>query len=1333
MQTKFLIPLIIWFISSIGIAQMLIQNGDKPNQFIDQQVSSTAKIVPAHESYVQYLIEEVLLGGSCTEIRNIEFHSAKDGSTLLQIGEFTKGNNLDIGFDNGIVLSTGKVADVEGPNLENDIASTEFDGLGGFSDPDIENSKDAAIIEFDFKPVSENLVFNYVFASEEYPQFVCDFSDVFYFYISKVGSSDPPENIALLPVTKEPVSIDTVNDQYVGGSSNPCPANDNSQFYINNAFDQPNTIFNGYTTVLTAEKNDLEPCSWYHLKIVVSDIDDSEFDSAVFLETNSLNTNSELAILPYGSSGQYAIVEESCTDGYFLFKRPEYSEDISEDLEVEFVVKGTATEEDDYEKLVRKITIPANEQSIQLSVSALYDTSTESPPETIIIETTEFFCDCGDSTTPVQATMRIADYSLEIDTIEVTYCDEFTHQLPDGTETTTAGVHDTWLPRDTNSECEKLFTTIIHQYATPKIKDVTILDYICFENEDLIVDLTKHENDFITESNTNQFNITYYETEEDFNSSTNAIADPTSYALNSNEIFVSISRPGEEACSTSSKLTIPYSIKPKTTELTLSECITDVTNGTAEFNLSATVSDILQSQTTNTVSFHESFDDANAQSFGGTNPIPTADLSSYTSSSKTIYARSEQDTGTSVLCYSISKIILQADEAATEVNEKFEFCTVLPVQELAIEDIQPFVNSTETIQVFYSLEDAQNNQNEIQLPIETDSQVFYVKTTAQSGCTAIGTFEVAVHYLEKYKFQDTVVCTNTGGIQFDLTTVIPQDDTDGLHFTFHETEADASVNVAGGQNAITILDNSNTEQEIFVRIEQDTPSGQLCFAVTSFKIVSWLEATKIDTQLDFCTTSPTYNLVKEDVEPLVKENESIQLFANRTDAETNQNEISLPLDTESNEFVTKVTTDKNCTTYGSLKIAVHYMPEHIFEDLTLCTSDGFVHYDLPTLIPESVKNDPSLFITFHKTETDATAAVFGGENAVTQLDTNTNETTVYVRIERKTNSSKICFRTTTFKINSSLAATVVNKTLEFCEFTATYELKASDIKPFLRDTEQFKLYYNKDDAEQEVNQISLPLESPTQEFVIKVTTDKGCEDYGVIKLFAYQKPNIEKNPVYVCSKYGIQKLNLDELRSDLEEVYDNYRFVFYESENSTTPITTIGSEDPDEITVQIIDKTNACDHKVTLPVIYTEMDVEEIEHQLICVDENYELKNGEIVNEPGYYTDRYFNTATQCDAIFRININHAEILFPNAFTPNVDGHNDFFKPVLLARCDFNMDSYDLKVFNRWGNLVFTSDNPEIGWDGNYHSRSKAAPYLWTVEYTIKGEVIKKNGIVNLIR
>lgn len=87
---------------------------------------------------------------------------------------------------------------------------------------------------------------------------------------------------------------------------------------------------------------------------------------------------------------------------------------------------------------------------------------------------------------------------------------------------------------------------------------------------------------------------------------------------------------------------------------------------------------------------------------------------------------------------------------------------------------------------------------------------------------------------------------------------------------------------------------------------------------------------------------------------------------------------------------------------------------------------------------------------------------------------------------------------------------------------------------------------------------------------------------------------------------------------------------------------------------------------------------------------------------------------------------------PNAFTPNNDGQNDVFHGMGEG---FEFESYNMKVFDRWGELVFESENPERGWDGTY--RGEPLPegvYIYKISVEGEnGQRFEKEGHVNLIR
>lgn len=113
-----------------------------------------------------------------------------------------------------------------------------------------------------------------------------------------------------------------------------------------------------------------------------------------------------------------------------------------------------------------------------------------------------------------------------------------------------------------------------------------------------------------------------------------------------------------------------------------------------------------------------------------------------------------------------------------------------------------------------------------------------------------------------------------------------------------------------------------------------------------------------------------------------------------------------------------------------------------------------------------------------------------------------------------------------------------------------------------------------------------------------------------------------------------------------------------------------------------------------------------------------------VFEEPGEYAVQFFGRdAEHCTyeafQLFIVdNCLECQLNFPNAFTPNNDGINDTFKPV------FNCppDDYNMKIFSRWGNLVFETSDPNDGWDGTFNGQAMSSDvYVRMVQYQIPGE------------
>ncbi len=201
-------------------------------------------------------------------------------------GEFTGASNL--GITDGIALGTGDVASNSLANTfgldghPGDFASTWNNNPGDTQLANIVGvtTYDACVLEFDLQPVGTFVEFEYVFGSEEYPNFICTpFNDIFGFFISGPGFS-APTNIALIPSTTTPVSINSIND-----GSGSCLAD--TSLYVTNT-DTVITM-NGFTVPMIATAN-VTSGATYHLKMAITDASDGVLNSYVILKANSLKS-----------------------------------------------------------------------------------------------------------------------------------------------------------------------------------------------------------------------------------------------------------------------------------------------------------------------------------------------------------------------------------------------------------------------------------------------------------------------------------------------------------------------------------------------------------------------------------------------------------------------------------------------------------------------------------------------------------------------------------------------------------------------------------------------------------------------------------------------------------------------------------------------------------------------------------------------------------------------------------------------------------------------------------------------------------------------------------
>lgn len=374
------------------------------------------------EPNVERLVRDIFLKDECSNVSNIQKIGDDRG-----IGFFDSGAG-SIGFSDGIILATGLISNAEGPNLSGESTT----GFGEDSlDPDLRALSTGEIfdnvgIEFDFVPQKEFVSFSYVFASEEYCEFVGSiFNDVFGFFVSGPGINGPFDrdaiNVALIPDTDEFVAINNVNHErnqgfYVKnellGDANRCgipfqPAFENEIEY------------DGFTVRLKAILRVI-PCATYHIRLVVGDVGDDQLDSAVFLESKSFDIGPEVAVdfVPENGSAAGDRLTEGCNRGFLVFSRTDL-EKFDQDLLVpyDFTPNTEAEEGIDFSTLPDSIIIPANEFNVRIPIEAIADQQTEGNEE-VGIEI-QSLCNCRQTDNTLFTIEDVAPIELAGDTIGI--------------------------------------------------------------------------------------------------------------------------------------------------------------------------------------------------------------------------------------------------------------------------------------------------------------------------------------------------------------------------------------------------------------------------------------------------------------------------------------------------------------------------------------------------------------------------------------------------------------------------------------------------------------------------------------------------------------------------------------------------------------------------------------------------------------------------------------------------------------------------------------------------------------------------------------------------
>ncbi|HKR05558.1 MAG TPA: choice-of-anchor L domain-containing protein [Bacteroidia bacterium] len=260
---------------------------------VSGQLSVTTGVTPAT------MVNTIL--GSGVTVSNVTYTGAANAR-----GTFTWGTTGNGGFANGILLTSGSatvaaLANTQsGQGQDNQLATTDAQ----LNTLTTGQTQDVCKLEFDFSVASDSVAFSYIFASEEYSDYVnTPCNDVFGFFISGPGITGQ-KNIAIVPGTNPPVSmtINNVNNGLAAHGVPPPGPCEYCQYFMDNTVPVAyTTAYDGLTTTLVAGSL-VQPCATYHIKLAIGDVCDGIFDSGVFLKANSFSSFGPNHILVNGVS-----------------------------------------------------------------------------------------------------------------------------------------------------------------------------------------------------------------------------------------------------------------------------------------------------------------------------------------------------------------------------------------------------------------------------------------------------------------------------------------------------------------------------------------------------------------------------------------------------------------------------------------------------------------------------------------------------------------------------------------------------------------------------------------------------------------------------------------------------------------------------------------------------------------------------------------------------------------------------------------------------------------------------------------------------------------------
>ncbi len=963
---------------------------------------------------VGQLVEDAL-GQNCVEISNV--NSPVNGSIvgMGSFGSFQRGAS-NFPFESGIVLTTGNATSA-GNTLNNEVLN---EGNSNWpTDADLENTlglsntTNATTIEFDFISISSVLQFNYILASEEYfANFPCLYSDGFAFLIRRAGTNEPYTNIALIPGTSIPVNSNTVHPEIEGFCD---PENEN--FF--EGFNIGDTNYNGRTTVLTATAN-IIPDETYHIKLIIADQTDRNYDSAVFIEANSFNPTIDLGadIETCASSVQLNGDINNANAEYTWFLNNEEITDVdSSSYEVTqsglYRVEASVPLGGDFCIIEDEININISntQSSTPISNFELCDDPSNDGVSVFNLNT---------KNDEVINSVAPGNYTISYHTSPANAQSNTDPIIGDYTNVVNPQLIFVRI-EDTDNGCLAFNQFQIEVNPLPEITQPSTLEVCDDEIADgfTAIDLSQ-VNDQITNGQ-NNMNVTFHFTQNDANVGANPIPLPYVNSGANDQVFVSVSNP-QTGCISTTTLNITVLEPPVLADFEtfyIDACDPDY-DGFANFDLTTLEPEILNGLTNVSTSYYTSQDDA----LTGTNPIvdPT-DFENTVQTEQTVFIRVvDNTTGCATLApiEAHPNLLLTAPNfddtlLCDNENDGTEPFNLISITGDILDEIQDV-----SITYYETESDRDSATNPIDINVDyipaSIPQTLYITLTSP---TCSENEEIILDLNPIVEFDDIpqqVVCDED---QDGLTTVdLSQynsalyDNQPGFQVTYFESLADAEANA----NSIgTFYNNSENPFTVYARIRSIETS---CTDISSFEIlVNPAPESNTPNPIVICDNDNDgffrVNLNDTSQEIIGNTpNRNLTFFNTLQDADNNTNAItnSSDYDAETETVYVRINnTLTGCHSTEALSITVNTLP--VFPEISnfrFCenNTDNVGEFLLSSKDAEILNGQPGKEVLYFLNENDAL-------NNNNEIDKNSNyENTsnpqeIFIRVQNVTDTE--CF------------------------------------------------------------------------------------------------------------------------------------------------------------------------------------------------------------------------------------------------------------------------------------------------------------------------------------